>query len=57
MITLFFLRPIVDAYRVGMHQEDSDIITNRMIELHLNKVSSERSEASADKTDKFFLIY
>ena len=38
VICLFFLRPIVDAYRVSTNQEDSESTTDLLLEMITNKV-------------------
>ena len=38
VICLFFLRPVVDAYRVSTNQEDSESLVNPLYEMIANKV-------------------
>ena len=38
LICLFFLRPAVDAYRVSMNHEDSEVAMDPLIEMIINKV-------------------
>ena len=42
VISLFFLRPAVDAYRVSTNSEDNDIAISRLSEMIANKVSTHR---------------
>ena len=41
LICLFFLRPIVDAYRVSTNYEDSEALFDPLVEMIINKVRSE----------------
>ena len=38
VICLFFLRPIVDAYRVSTNQEDDEATVDPLVEMLWNKV-------------------
>ena len=42
VICLFFLRPIVDAYRVSINQEDSESPIDQLVEMIANKVRHDR---------------
>ena len=38
LITLFFLRPIVDAYRISTNHDDNDATIDPLTEMLINKV-------------------
>ena len=62
LICLFFLRPVVDAFRVSMNHKDNEVTFDPLVEIMFNKVSLccellEHQNIRADNTTSLLLIY
>jgi len=54
---IFFLRPVVDAFRVGMNKEDHDNTVDRLTELMVNKVRERATTRTSGSLCELFFYF